>query len=337
MTHTPHPPSPHLKLVYSHYNINGTECGALCTCVTRGQGFLVITHSLAFLSMDFAKRQLEKYGWSEGQGLGKNSTGITTALKPKVKLNTAGIGHDPAQEFTYRWWEDAFNSAASNINIEKTQEGIEVKTVSEDSTEISAVKRAKIKRDKMQYGAFVKRETLTKGGSVVPPENKSDPIEEAESRVPKLPPTLNDEQLFQACGGLTAHKAARHGHKLSGKLQRVKEQEEAFLKAYQNKGDGSTKKGSYELLSECVEEKSTEMSKKKKVREEVDEIILSETDDSTKLRKKNKKKERTSIGKTEETNSSSGKIKKQKLSEGNVDKKMDSKNTSKKRKKEKNL
>lgn len=36
------------------------------------------------------------------------------------------------------------------------QEGVKVETVADESPEISAVKRAKIKRDKMQYGAFIK-------------------------------------------------------------------------------------------------------------------------------------------------------------------------------------
>ena len=36
------------------------------------------------------------------------------------------------------------------------QDGVKVETVTEEGVEISAVKRAKIKRDKMQYGAFLK-------------------------------------------------------------------------------------------------------------------------------------------------------------------------------------
>lgn len=56
-----------------------------------------------------------------GQGLGKNSNGITTAIKPKVKLNNFGLGHDRGKEFTYRWWEDAFNEAARNVNVEESE------------------------------------------------------------------------------------------------------------------------------------------------------------------------------------------------------------------------
>ena len=40
---------------------------------------------------------------------------------------------------------------------------------------------------------------------------------------------LSDEDLFKACGGRTAHKGARHGLNLSGKLQRIAEQEKLLL------------------------------------------------------------------------------------------------------------
>lgn len=183
--------------------------------------------------MDFARRQLEKYGWKDGKGLGKDLTGISQPLKPGVKLNQCGIGYDLAEEFTHHWWEDAFNNACSNISIEQAQDGIKVATTAPPS-EISAVKRAQIERDRLQYGSFIKRETMTKSGSILAPEERNDPIEEAKNKLTKLTETLTDEQLFEACGRLTAHKGARHGLTLSGKLQRVKEQEEAFLKAYQS-------------------------------------------------------------------------------------------------------
>jgi hypothetical protein len=40
------------------------------------------------------------------------------------------------------------------------------------------------------------------------------------------PSRLTDEELLAACGGLTGHKAARHGHGLTGKLLRVKNADE---------------------------------------------------------------------------------------------------------------
>ncbi|XP_029044956.2 G patch domain-containing protein 4 [Osmia bicornis bicornis] len=64
---------------------------------------------------DFAKSQLLKYGWSEGKGLGKHENGITEALKPKLKFDTTGIGHQVNN--WNNWWETAFNKAANNIKL----------------------------------------------------------------------------------------------------------------------------------------------------------------------------------------------------------------------------
>jgi G-patch domain len=38
--------------------------------------------------MDFGKKILQKYGYKEGNGLGKNSNGITEAIKVKFELNS---------------------------------------------------------------------------------------------------------------------------------------------------------------------------------------------------------------------------------------------------------
>lgn len=46
---------------------------------------------------------------------------------------------------------------------------------------------------------------------------------------------LSDADLFKACGGRTAHKGARHGLNLSGKLQRVAEQERLLLEKMKGK------------------------------------------------------------------------------------------------------
>jgi hypothetical protein len=55
-----------------------------------------------------------------GKGLGRNESGITEALKPKLKFDTRGVGHDASEQFTYHWWEHAFNKAANNIQVSTT-------------------------------------------------------------------------------------------------------------------------------------------------------------------------------------------------------------------------
>lgn len=64
--------------------------------------YMPITNSLYFIS---------------GDGLGKNNDGMSSALKPHLKFDKFGIGHDAAKEFTERWWEEGYNSALNNINV----------------------------------------------------------------------------------------------------------------------------------------------------------------------------------------------------------------------------
>jgi len=58
-----------------------------------------------------------KYGWTEGKGLGRNETGMKSAIKVKIKRDQAGMGHDMAEEFTFQWWDHVFNRAASKIKV----------------------------------------------------------------------------------------------------------------------------------------------------------------------------------------------------------------------------
>lgn len=39
----------------------------------------------------FAQRQLEKYGWTKGQGLGKEKKGISKAIGISIKDDTNGV------------------------------------------------------------------------------------------------------------------------------------------------------------------------------------------------------------------------------------------------------
>lgn len=52
-----------------------------------------------------------------GKGLGKNEDGISEALKPKLKFDNTGVGHNSSEQFTFNWWENVFNNAADNLNV----------------------------------------------------------------------------------------------------------------------------------------------------------------------------------------------------------------------------
>ncbi|KAM7359363.1 uncharacterized protein ACRADG_008787 [Cochliomyia hominivorax] len=216
--------------------------------------------------MDFARKILSNYGWKEGDGLGKNKHGIAKPLKATLKFDNAGFGADQAAaDFNNHWWERVFNEAATNVNIK--QEGEEIKMAlkdEEDGVEIStkSYSTKKLKKLKNQrgdqagneiknaYENFLQAAILTNQGDEI--ENP-DKIDANDIEVTKVK-ILTDEELFKACGGRTAHKGARHGLKLSGKLSRIEQQEAELLAKMMAKRNGLTQKES--TISNTLESKS---------------------------------------------------------------------------------
>uniref|UniRef100_A0A8B9V2X6 Uncharacterized protein n=1 Tax=Anas zonorhyncha TaxID=75864 RepID=A0A8B9V2X6_9AVES len=45
------------------------------------------------------------------------------ALRVKVKCDSAGVGHNAAEQFSFHWWDHVFNESAANIAVEDGQVG----------------------------------------------------------------------------------------------------------------------------------------------------------------------------------------------------------------------
>lgn len=189
----------------------------------------------------FAQKELKKFGWKEGSGLGKNENGMKEAIKVKIKNDSHGVGHNRGDEFTFHWWDHVFNKAASSIVVESTQEGVSVKAAKE-SVGVSTKKARTYDNKAMLYGQFVKGATLDNNQEVKSEGEEEDTsevteyLEEDRQTLQKLP----DEEILKICGGMTAHKGARHGLKLNGKLERIQEQERLLLEKWKKqKGSNS--------------------------------------------------------------------------------------------------
>ncbi|KAH8382575.1 hypothetical protein KR009_004158 [Drosophila setifemur] len=266
--------------------------------------------------MDFAKKILCKYGWKEGDGLGKNNNGIAVPLKARLKFDNTGLGVDRAQEFNDHWWERCFNEAANNVEVQVQQNG-KISTARKDGEEaveistkgFSAKKLRKAKEQhasdgKATYENFIQTSLLTQGGSEV--EN-TERIKVDDIAVSKVS-VLTDEELFKACGGRTAHKGARHGLKLSGKIARLEQQEREMLEKLQNKLKSSSEEESLwkqkkekdisakylpakenEVSNDEVEEPIKPKKKKKASKEDSSETVEEEVP----LKSKKKKKDKT--------------------------------------------
>ncbi|XP_049804916.1 G patch domain-containing protein 4 isoform X2 [Schistocerca nitens] len=176
---------------------------------------------------------------------------MTKAITPKLKFDTAGIGHDYSEEFTYNWWEVAYDSALKNVAVKSNESGVSVKVCDKDlELTNKKITNRKKKKSELVHGRFYKTSTLLADGSV----NETPSITE-ETDVIQMPNTsLTDEELFRICGGRTAHKGARHGLGLSGKLARIEDQDKKLLK--QLSGSQNLKK--IKLTSDCETSKSSE-------------------------------------------------------------------------------
>ncbi|XP_030764226.1 G patch domain-containing protein 4 [Sitophilus oryzae] len=238
--------------------------------------------------MDFARKQLEKYGWEEGKGLGRNEDGISSALKPKLKFDNAGVGHDVGEQFTNNWWERLFNSASENLNVQVDSSGVNIQIKDSDAVDIStksySVKQLKNKSKDLEYGSFIKTSKLTDKGVENysnTPNFDGEPMNSYQG--------LTDEQLFAACNNRTAHKGARHGLKLNGKLSRIEKQEKILLK----------KMKKVSLIDQSTSKVEKKLKKLKRQKEECEEkytpLVAEMSSPSSSLKKKEKAKKRKSV------------------------------------------
>ncbi|KAK2584712.1 hypothetical protein KPH14_007045 [Odynerus spinipes] len=181
---------------------------------------------------NFAKAQLLKYGWTEGKGLGKNENGITEALKPKLKFNTEGLGHKSLEEVN--WWESAYNNAVKNVSISSENDEVAISVTDKNASSIMEKNLKGNQSSQEQYNSF-RKTCMLQDEKLIMLKNTNEKEEEEEKPINKIP-LLTDDELFKACGGRTAHKGARHGLSLNGKLERIARQEQKLLGLMSNLG-----------------------------------------------------------------------------------------------------
>jgi hypothetical protein len=72
-------------------------------------------------SSDFALKQLQKYGWAPGQGLGLNNQGMAEPLQLGLKLNQKGLGKEELEKkksgWGNQWWDSIFNKTLKSLDV----------------------------------------------------------------------------------------------------------------------------------------------------------------------------------------------------------------------------
>jgi len=229
---------------------------------------------MALVGADFARSHMEGKGWSSGEGLGRHGQGIVDALKPKLKFDQTGVGHNRAEEFEFHWWDHVFNKAAKSVKVEDNQGDVTV-NFNCDKSELSTKKMRRKAQKEIKnklYSNFVKSGTLT-GGKMEEEVGNGDAVVEV-TDLSKMK-ELTDDELVAACGGRTAHKGSRHGHKMTAKLDRIAEAEREYMEKYNNR---------------IAEDKNKKKKKKKKRHEENNVVENPVVENSLSVDKRKKKK-----------------------------------------------
>ncbi|XP_068180174.1 G patch domain-containing protein 4 [Antennarius striatus] len=230
--------------------------------------------------LKFAEQQLLRHGWEHGKGLGRTESGISEAIKVKVKCDKGGVGHKEGEQFTFHWWDHVFNKASSSLQVESDQNGVQLKRTMEEDTEDGMISNKKPRKATLAkaklYGCFVKSATLLSGQEQPEPKSSSSDdsssSEEEDDQKLDLSSTikLSDADLVKACGGRTAHKGARHGLTMSAKLARLEQQEAEFMAKYGKKsqpvsvGETPPTSQSADQRAERREEAEVKTQRKKK-------------------------------------------------------------------------
>lgn len=134
------------------------------------------------------------------------------------------VGYDAGDQFSFHWWDHVFNKTAKSIVVQESGDGVEVVKSGKESCVISNKRPSKNSNKPLLYGRFVK------ASSQNPKRALSDSDEDTDEER-DFSNLSTEDKVFQACGGRTAHKAARHGFRLNGKLQRVLEQDKIAMAA----------------------------------------------------------------------------------------------------------
>ncbi|CBZ33238.1 hypothetical protein, conserved [Leishmania donovani] len=201
-----------------------------------------------------AKKMMEKYGWKEGEGLGKERSGIKSYVKvarrdPHI---ATGLGHaaDPAQGgslaskhaveldaiYSQLHKETRKRQRQSNkarvdqgdTSEDEVDNGGELSDVSSTSSGASSSSSADRKSEgKMAVAAraAVKRQHRTPSSS--PSNSGNDGDDRTDSKRSKGEhigdvTRMSDKELFQRCGGVRLGRAGRH-RLFDGKLKRIQD------------------------------------------------------------------------------------------------------------------
>mmetsp|Transcript_20116 Transcript_20116/g.30252 ORF Transcript_20116/g.30252 Transcript_20116/m.30252 type:complete len:227 (-) Transcript_20116:219-899(-) len=116
-----------------------------------------LNESASAPTSSFAKQQLEKMGWSEGQGLGKRRQGMSSHIQVKKREDEIGLGHvEPALQQQHQWWNDGMSSVLARLSG-----GNQKVVTDEDLYKATDGKRFGMRARRNQTGKLSRTETVS--------------------------------------------------------------------------------------------------------------------------------------------------------------------------------
>ena len=261
----------------------------------------------------FARKQLEKMGWSEGTGLGKKRDGMVTHIRTKKREESVGLGGEKkiVEEQSDMWWMDNVGSTLARLQQAKKRKSMSSDNGSDDDSKARKKAKKKSKKSKSKSDKKEKKQSKKK---------KSKDSDSGEVK------TYTDHELFVATGG--ARFGMRAQRRAEGKWARTEsgsklweEEEEARKKiewnglgsaklllesaagetggksgSDDNDGDGSSSSGSAKdepVIIEEISHKTTSKKKKKAKASKKLKNVDDDGEDKKRIKKEKKKAKRT--------------------------------------------
>ncbi|KAG5481543.1 hypothetical protein LSCM1_05562 [Leishmania martiniquensis] len=191
-----------------------------------------------------AKKMMEKYGWKEGEGLGKERSGIKSYVKvTRRDPHTAtGLGHaaDPAQagslasahaieldaiygelrkETTKRQQRSstahghpADEGASSDMGSTTSNSNSSSAVITSEREKLTVADRAAVKRQRRAAVSSPSNSGSDSDDCTDSKRSKNDHVSDVTR--------MSDKELFQRCGGVRLGRAGRHRF-FDGKLKRI--------------------------------------------------------------------------------------------------------------------
>ncbi|KAI7832078.1 hypothetical protein BX661DRAFT_179756 [Kickxella alabastrina] len=168
----------------------------------------------------FAEEQLAKYGWKQGEGLGKDKAGITRAITVSRRTDNKGIGSE-SNQWNNNWWDNVYNKAASETNkpiAENKEEAEFQEKIAQAAKEQDTLSEYQGMFVKSAASSMVATPASGLSGVSTPngPVNRTQLVRNGNVQMGVM---ISDAELFAACEGRMARKGARADQ--SGKLARL--------------------------------------------------------------------------------------------------------------------